>query len=151
MNDPATLTLREAAAAIAHGRLRAEALVEACLDRIERLQPTLNVFIRVSAEETREQARAADAAVKAGRTLGRLHGVPLAHKDIFYRAGEICTCGSKIRADFVPDHTATVLARSRWRAQCASVFRPTGSCSGHSSPSRDPFAKPRASAHPRGG
>jgi aspartyl-tRNA(Asn)/glutamyl-tRNA(Gln) amidotransferase subunit A len=111
VNDPATLTLREAALAIAQGHLCAEALVEACLDRIERLQPTLNAFIRITAEQARGQARAADAAVKAGRALGPLHGVPLAHKDMFYRAGEICTCGSKIRADFVPDHTATVLAK----------------------------------------
>ena len=111
MTDPATLTLREAATAIAREQLRSEALVEACLDRIQRLQPTLNAFIRVTAETARAQARAADDAVKAGRALGPLHGVPLAHKDMFYRAGEVCTCGSKIRADFVPDHTATVLAK----------------------------------------
>lgn len=111
MSDPTTLTLREAAAAIAQGRLRAEALVEACLDRVERLQPALNCFIRVTAEAARGNARAADMAVKAGHALGPLHGVPLAHKDMFYRAGEICSCGSKIRANFVPDHTATVLRR----------------------------------------
>ena len=111
MNDPTGLTLREAADAVAQGRLHAEALLEACLDRIARLQPVLNCFIRVLASSAREHAREADRAVKAGRRLGRLHGVPLAHKDMFYRAGEICTCGSKIRADFVPDHTATVLTR----------------------------------------
>ncbi len=111
MNDPPTLTLREAVAAIAQGRLRAEALVEACLDRIERLQPALNCFIRVTAKAAREKARAADKAVEVGRALGPLHGIPLAHKDMFYRAGEVCSCGSKIRADFVPDHTATVLER----------------------------------------
>lgn len=111
MNDPTALTLRDAAAAIVQGKVRAEALVEACLDRIERLQPALNCFIRVTAEAARKRARAADIAVKAGRALGPLHGVPLAHKDMFYRAGEVCTCGAKIRADFVPDHTATVLTR----------------------------------------
>ena len=111
MNDLTTLTLREAATAIAEGRVRAEALVEASLDRIERLKPALNCFIRVSAETARAKARAADIAVKAGHGLGPLHGVPLAHKDMFYRAGEVCTCGSKIRADFVPNHTATVLTR----------------------------------------
>jgi aspartyl-tRNA(Asn)/glutamyl-tRNA(Gln) amidotransferase subunit A len=111
VNDPAALTLRAAAAAVAHGKLSAEALVEACLDRVQRLQPGLNCFIGVTAERARQRAREADAAVKAGRPLGALHGVPLAHKDMFYRAGEVCTCGSKIRRDFVPDHTATVLTR----------------------------------------
>ncbi len=111
MNDVTVLTLREAAAAISQGRLRSEALVEACLERVERLQPALNCFIRVAAASALAKARAADQAVKAGRPLGPLHGVPLAHKDMFYRAGEICTCGSKVRADFVPDHTATVLSK----------------------------------------
>jgi aspartyl-tRNA(Asn)/glutamyl-tRNA(Gln) amidotransferase subunit A len=111
MSDLTALTLRQGSALIAQGRLSAEALVEACLDRIARQQPTLNCFIRVTAEAARRQARAADASVKAGRTPGALHGIPLAHKDMFYRAGEICTCGSKIRADFVADHTASVLAR----------------------------------------
>ena len=111
MSDPTALTLRAAASAIAQGTLSAQALVEACLDRVERLQPTLNCFISVAAERARKQAREADAAVKCGRRLPPLHGVPLAHKDMFYRAGEVCTCGSKIRRDFVPDHTATVLTR----------------------------------------
>ena len=111
MNDPAALTLRAAADAISQGRLHVEALVESCLDRIQRLQPKLNSFIRVQAEPALARARAADRAVKGGQPLGPLRGIPLAHKDMFYRAGEICTCGAKIRADFVPDHTATVLKR----------------------------------------
>jgi aspartyl-tRNA(Asn)/glutamyl-tRNA(Gln) amidotransferase subunit A len=111
VNDPTALTLRAAAHAIAEGTLRAEELLEACLDRIVRLQPALNCFIRVTAEMARGRARAADRAVKDGQALGSVHGLPLAHKDMFYRAGELCTCGSKIRADFVPDHTATVLTR----------------------------------------
>ena len=43
--------------------------------------------------------------------LGPLHGVPLAHKDMYYRAGKRSTCGSKIRADFRPSYTATVIER----------------------------------------
>ena len=111
MSDPTALTLREAAADIAQGRLRAEALLEACLERIERWQPELNCFIRVTEEKARRRAREADKAVKAGHRLGPLHGVPLAHKDMFYRAGDVCSCGSKIRSAFVPDHTATALTR----------------------------------------
>jgi len=111
VSDPTALTLREAAADIAQGRLRAEALLEACLERIERWQPELNCFIRVTEEKARRRAREADKAVKAGHRLGPLHGVPLAHKDMFYRAGDVCSCGSKIRSAFVPDHTATALTR----------------------------------------
>ena len=57
------------------------------------------------------QAKAADAAVARGDATGTLHGVPLAHKDMYYRAGRISGCGSKIRADFVPDVTSTALRR----------------------------------------
>jgi len=111
VKDPTALTLRQAAAAIAQGELHAEALVEACLDRVERLQPVLNCFISVTGERARQQAREADAAVKAGRALGPLHGVPLAHKDMFYRAGRVSTCGSKLCKDRIADVTAAVHER----------------------------------------
>jgi aspartyl-tRNA(Asn)/glutamyl-tRNA(Gln) amidotransferase subunit A len=85
--DPALLSLTEAAAAIRSGKLRSVALVEACLARIERWQPRLNAFIDLWADEASRAARKADAARKAGRKLGPLHGVPLAHKDMYYRTG----------------------------------------------------------------
>jgi aspartyl-tRNA(Asn)/glutamyl-tRNA(Gln) amidotransferase subunit A len=47
----------------------------------------------------------------AGKPAGRLHGIPLAHKDMYYQAGLPCTCGSAIRRDFVPDITCTVVER----------------------------------------
>ncbi|HYG91273.1 MAG TPA: amidase [Azospirillum sp.] len=111
MTDPTTLTLRDAAQAVRERTLRAEALAEACLDRIARLNPVLNAFLAVEAEAVRAAARTADAQARAGRLRGPLHGVPLAHKDMFYRAGRICTCGSLIRRDFRPERTATVLER----------------------------------------
>jgi aspartyl-tRNA(Asn)/glutamyl-tRNA(Gln) amidotransferase subunit A len=48
---------------------------------------------------------------EAGRLLGRLHGVPLARKDMYYRSGKPCTCGSKIRGTFRPSYTATAVKR----------------------------------------
>lgn len=111
MSDPTALTLRDAAAAIAQKRLHAEAVIEACLDRAHRLQTSLNCFISIEADEAKQHAQASNTAIKKGRKLGPLHGVPLAHKDMFYRAGKFCSCGAKIRAHFVPDHTATVLNR----------------------------------------
>ena len=71
----------------------------------------LNCFISLQAEAALESAAAADAALARGDAPGPLHGVPLAHKDMFYRTGHVTTCGSRIRKDFVPDHDSTALAR----------------------------------------
>lgn len=109
--DPALLSLTEAATAIRTGKLRSVALVEACLARIERWQPRINAFMDLWADEAKRAARKADAARKAGRKLGTLHGVPLAHKDMYYRKGRISTCGSIIRKDWRADRTAAVLQR----------------------------------------
>ncbi len=108
--DAAGLSLSAAAEAVRAGRLSATRLTRACLDRIERLDHRINAFIAVDAEAALAQAAAADRARAAGETLGPLHGVPLAHKDMFYRAGEVCTCGSRIRAGWVADRT-----RRCWR------------------------------------
>ncbi|MBX9698134.1 MAG: amidase, partial [Acetobacteraceae bacterium] len=52
-----------------------------------------------------------DRARAAGTALGRLAGAPMMHKDMYYRAGRVSTCGSKIRKEFVAPVTATVLER----------------------------------------
>jgi aspartyl-tRNA(Asn)/glutamyl-tRNA(Gln) amidotransferase subunit A len=65
----------------------------------------------VDADGAMAQAAAADTARAAGGRLGPLHGVPLAHKDMFYRAGQVSTCGSRIRAGWAADRTATVLQK----------------------------------------
>ncbi len=78
---------------------------------MERLQPTLNCFIAVEAEVALEAARRADADLGQGHVRGSLHGVPLAHKDMFYREHRVASCGSSIRKDFVADRTSTAVAR----------------------------------------
>lgn len=109
--EPTHWSLVEAAEAIAAGRISSEAVVQACLDRIGRTQPTLNSFLAIEAEEALAAARAADAALARGERRGPLHGVPLAHKDMFYRAGRVCSCGSLIRRDWRPDVTCTLIER----------------------------------------
>ena len=74
-----------------------------------KLQSKLNCFISIYAEEAIEAARRADRAIASGDEIGSLHGVPLAHKDMFYRDGFISTGGSKIQKTFKPSYTATVL------------------------------------------
>ncbi len=110
-DDITTLSLVDVAAAIAARELSSVEVTRACLARIERLQPVLNCFITLEAEAALAAARTADEALARGDESGPLHGVPLAHKDMFYRAGQRCTGGTKIRRDFVPDVTATVQAR----------------------------------------
>jgi aspartyl-tRNA(Asn)/glutamyl-tRNA(Gln) amidotransferase subunit A len=111
--DATRYTLVGAADALARGELSSVELTRAMLDRVRRLNPALNCFIRVEDELALTEAAAADAARAAGRTLGPLHGVPLAAKDMFYDPQRVVSCGSRVRADFRPAETATVLARLR--------------------------------------
>ncbi|WP_127090490.1 amidase [Aquabacter cavernae] len=111
IDDPALLTLTQAAAAIRSGRLSSREATLACLARIEIAQPRLNAFISIEAEAALKAADAADAALARGDVKGPLHGVPLAHKDMYYDAGHVVTCGSKVRRDWVAPLTATALQR----------------------------------------
>ena len=104
-------TLTEAAAAIAAGAVTSEHLTRACLDAITRGNPRNGWFVRVEAERALEQARECDRQTRTGARLGPLHGVPLAHKDMFARAGAPMECGSRILAGHRPERTATLIAR----------------------------------------
>jgi aspartyl-tRNA(Asn)/glutamyl-tRNA(Gln) amidotransferase subunit A len=109
--SPAFLSMTEAAEGFARGEVTAEALVRACLARIEAHDRQVNAVIRLDREEALERAAALDRQRAGGAPLGPLAGVPMMHKDMYYRAGRISTCGSRIRRDFVPETTATVLQR----------------------------------------
>ena len=111
MNQISDWSLVETADAVAARKVSSVEVVQAALKRIEARQPVLNCFIRVDTDRALAEARAADAAQATKRSLGPLHGVPLSHKDMYYRAGLPVTCGSAIRRHFVPDDTATVLQR----------------------------------------
>ena len=111
MSALAELSMTEAADAFARGEAKAEALVRACLARIDAHGGKLNAVIRLDREQALAAAAAADKARAAGIKAGPLAGVPMMHKDMYYRAGQVSTCGSKIRRDFVPDRTATVLLK----------------------------------------
>lgn len=105
------LTIAEAAPLLETRQISPVELTEAHLARIEVVEPTLTSFITVTAEVAREQARQAEAAIQRGDYLGVLHGIPLAHKDLFETAGIRTTAGSKILAHHIPDTDATVIAR----------------------------------------
>ena len=105
------LGLTELASAIRKRKVSSQEATRACLERAERLQPHLNSFISIEGDAALKAARAADRAAARGAKLGLLHGVPLAHKDLFYRKGQISTAGAKILRDYRPQVTATVAER----------------------------------------
>ena len=105
------LTLVEASDAVRNGEVSSVALTEAALEAFKAGDPTINASIALDTAEALETAEGLDRLRKAGRMLGSLHGVPLAHKDMYYRAGKPCTCGSRIRGAFRPTYTATAVKR----------------------------------------
>jgi aspartyl-tRNA(Asn)/glutamyl-tRNA(Gln) amidotransferase subunit A len=109
--DPALLSLTAAAAAIRDRQLSSVELTKSLLARIELWQPALKAFVRIEPDEALAAAQEADAALARGELRGPLHGVPLAHKDMYYRAGKPAECGSKIRAGWIAPATATALQR----------------------------------------
>ena len=110
-SEPALMSLTAVAKAIAEKRVSSREATQSCLHRIARWQPKLNAFMAIEADDALKAADAADAALAEGRVKGVLHGVPLAHKDMYYDAGKVVTCGSKIRRDFVATTTSTALQR----------------------------------------
>jgi aspartyl-tRNA(Asn)/glutamyl-tRNA(Gln) amidotransferase subunit A len=109
--EPALLSLTEVAQAIAQKRFSSREVTLACLNRVAQWQPRLNAFMAIETDDALAAADAADAALAKGNSNGALHGVPLAHKDMYYEAGKIVTCGSHIRRDFVATTTSTALQR----------------------------------------
>ena len=105
------MTLVEAADALERGEVSSVQLTQAALARAAEVGRKLNCIARLDTDDALRAAERADRERKQGKARGALHGVPLAHKDLFYRKGKVVACGSKIRRDFVPDVTATVLAR----------------------------------------
>src|ERR1700761_8637445 len=110
-SGPALMSLVSVAKAIAEKKISSREVTQSCLDRIAQWQPRLNAFIAIEADAALAAADEADAALAKGAVKGVLHGVPLAHKDMYYDAGKVVTCGSKIRREFVATTTATALQR----------------------------------------
>ena len=86
-------------------------LVEIYLRRIERWDPIFRAYITVCGDRARAKAREAEREIAAGRYRGPLHGIPYGVKDQLCTRGILTTLGSRILADHVPDHDATVIER----------------------------------------
>ena len=108
-NGLIALSCVELAAEIREKRTTCVAVMEAVLERARAVQPRLNCFLRIDAESALAAAQLADRDLARGYVRGPLHGVPMAHKDMYYRRGVVSSCGSKILRDVRASGTAKVL------------------------------------------
>lgn len=98
---------------IGAGQLSPVELLEACIARIEALNPCVNAIAATAFERARQEARQAEAAVRRGEPLGLLHGLPLGVKDLEETAGLLTTYGSPIYRANVPAADNLLVARLR--------------------------------------
>jgi len=94
-------------------RLSPVELTDAYLNRIDEFDSNLHAYISVTGDLAREQARAAEAEITRGAYRGPFHGIPIGLKDLCYTKGIRTTAGSRILADFFPDHDSTAWTRLR--------------------------------------
>ena len=113
-------SLKQLSQALAAKQISSVELTQLFLDRINRLNPTLNAFVTVDADKSLNAARAADARIAAGNA-GLLTGIPIAQKDIFCAEGWLTTCGSKMLANFVSPYDATVIRKMESEAGLVSL------------------------------
>ncbi len=143
-----TLSAGAAAAAIARGDITSEALVEACLDRIETRDALVCAWVHVDAARALAAAREADGARIAGESLGPLHGVPVGIKDIFDTADMPTQCGSDLYRGRQPERDSAAVASLR-RAGAIIIGKTVTAELALSAPG--PTANPLDLAHTPGG
>lgn len=102
-------TIAEISKLIKEQKLSPVTLVEQCLAQIEKLNPKVNAFITVLADQAREDAKQAEQEIKAGKWRGPLHGVPVAFKDMYDTAGVKTTAAFEYFKERVPQKDAAAV------------------------------------------
>lgn len=111
MTEVCTLSIEDVAARLRAKELSPVELTQAMLERIEQLHPALNAYMTVTRDIALEQAHTAEREIVDGTYRGALHGVPIAHKDLYDTKGVRTTAGSKILADRLPETDATAVRK----------------------------------------
>ena len=106
-----TLTLFDASELLRNKSVSPVELAQACLERIEQLNPGLNAFITVTADAALDQAHRAEAEIQRGNWKGPLHGIPIALKDLVDIAGVPTTAASNLFRERVPGEDAEIVRR----------------------------------------
>ncbi|MGW0866597.1 amidase [Streptomyces sp. NPDC002611] len=112
--NPADLcftTATDLAAALRRREVSAREVVTAHLERVDRVNPSVNAIVTLVADRALEEATEADERLASGAEVGPLHGLPVAHKDLHDTAGIRTTYGSPVFADHVPTRDHLVVER----------------------------------------
>ena len=113
MTEPCDLSACDARDLVGKGELSPVELTLSCLGRINDLNPTLNAIVTLASERALEEAKAAAQAVTKGASLGLLHGLPIAIKDLQATEGIVTTYGSSFYSEHIPLADARIVARIR--------------------------------------
>jgi len=113
MSDICKLSAVEMARLIRAKALSVREVVAAHLDRIDRVNPEVNAIVTRASETALERGAVLDEVLAAGRDVGPLHGLPVAHKDLQLTSGLRTTFGSPIFRDFVPEEDSLIVQRMR--------------------------------------
>ncbi len=152
------LTIHEAAALLARHELSPVDLTRAYLERIERINPSLNYYITITADLAMHNARRAEGELQAGVRRGYLHGIPLALKDLYETAGVRTTHGSTFFAGYVPEIDGQVVSNLKdagmvllGKTNMHEIALGVTNVNPHYGPSRNPWNAERITGGSSGG
>jgi amidase len=111
LHDVCEMSAVEMARLLRTKQVSAREVLQAHLDRIERINPLVNAVVTLVPEQAIAAASRADEALARGNPIGPLHGLPIAHKDLQLTAGIRTTFGSPVFKDFVPAHNSLLVER----------------------------------------
>ena len=106
-----TLTLAAMRSSLESGEFSSVELCQHLIDRIKTQNETLNAFVSITEEQALADAAVADEQRASGNIAGPLHGLPIAHKDIFCTENVRTSCGSRMLENFIPPYNATVVEK----------------------------------------
>src|SRR3989304_2653864 len=112
-NELETMTIANCSPRIMKREVSPVEVTRLFLERIDRINPTLNAYMTLTADQALADAKRAEDEIAHGRYRGPLHGIPVSIKDNLATRGVRTTAGSKILADWVPDFVATVVFKLR--------------------------------------
>ncbi len=154
----AMMSIEKVSRLIEEKKLSPIEVTDACIVQIEKHNPEFNAFVYLDIEKARECAKKAEGEILAGKRRGKMHGIPIGLKDLYYTKDMPTTAGSKILRDFVPDFDGTVVSRLRDEGAIILgktnttefAFDPTNEES-RFGPARNPWNKAKISGGSSGG